>query len=518
MTIDSDKPLLLQQGVSMPLMSRSVMRLTLLALSFALLAVWVVNDRLRVRYQTDLGEVFLFESNEIAFRIEERFRAYFQVLKGARGLFAASDVVDRGEWHAYVSALGLEQDYPGIQGLGFAQYLQADAVASHVLSVRDEGFPDYDVWPAGEREVYSAIVMLEPLDWRNTRAVGFDMYSEALRRDAMDRAVASGDGALSGPVTLVQETGQNVQTGVLLYLPVFINGTATETVDQRREALSGWVYSPFRMNDLIEATLDRFSEDVRVRVYDEAEALEALLYDSHADRPMMRDPQFRQVSTLTLNGREWVLVMDAQPGFGDRYLVTQIELAAIILVGVMFVLVTWSFAIMRERAGAYQRAATHDPLTGIPNRLMFADLMAGAISRAERYGEDFGLLFVDLDHFKPVNDTLGHAIGDRLLIEVVKRMQGAIRSSDIVGRHGGDEFVVLLPHIESIADLETVAEKINATLQQPFSIGEHEVRIGASIGIACFPADGSDIDTLIRHADVAMYRAKAAGRKLSGQF
>ena len=503
----------LRQDVSTPLIAHRVLKHTLLALIVAVVAAWVVWDRLAERQRVDLVEVFEFESAEIAFRIEERFRAYHQVLRGAQGLFAASTSVEHDEWHVYVARLRLEEDYPGIQGLGFARWLRPDEIAGHERHVRSEtGWEDYRVWPDDDRAEYSAIKMLEPLDWRNQRALGYDMYSEAVRREAMNRAVETGSGALSGKVKLVQETGEDVQSGVLLYLPVFVNHVPVETAEQRRAALFGWVYSPFRMNDLIEGTVARFSEFVRVRIYDEARDEDALLYDSHPQITDPIPPALALSTTVELNGRDWVLWMEARPGYAAGVGGLHAELIAIIAVGLMFVLAVWSFASTRERARALQRAATHDPLTGVPNRLLFADLLDATISRAERYGEHFGLLFIDLDRFKAVNDRHGHEVGDRLLVEAVERIRRCIRGSDTLSRQGGDEFVVLLPKSESREDLQTVAGKILDALTARFLIRGEEMHIGASIGIVRFPEHGRDADGLLRHADAAMYQAKSEGR------
>lgn len=154
-----------------------------------------------------------------------------------------------------------------------------------------------------------------------------------------------------------------------------------------------------------------------------------------------------------------------------------------------------------------------DMLTGLPNRILFDDRMARAIATANREGGQVGLLFVDLDEFKPVNDTYGHAMGDLLLLQVAIRMRRCTRESDTVARLGGDEFVVLLPAISGAGDAGVVAEKIRAALNQPFRLNEGiEVSISASIGVAIYPDQGKNEVELIRQADAALYRAKAQGR------
>ncbi len=141
--------------------------------------------------------------------------------------------------------------------MGFAVPVPAAQLASHEQRIRAEGFPDYRVSPPGKRDFYTAIVYLEPFDWRNQRAFGYDMYSEPVRREAMERARALGVPALSGRVRLVQETSSDVQAGVLLYLPVFQRGAPLETPAQRDQAFMGWVYAPFRLGDLMLGTLGR---------------------------------------------------------------------------------------------------------------------------------------------------------------------------------------------------------------------------------------------------------------------
>jgi diguanylate cyclase (GGDEF)-like protein/PAS domain S-box-containing protein len=169
----------------------------------------------------------------------------------------------------------------------------------------------------------------------------------------------------------------------------------------------------------------------------------------------------------------------------------------------------------REAEQHVRHLAHHDVLTGLPNRSLLADRVEVAIERARREESQLALLFVDLDRFKLINDSLGHLIGDQVLKNVAERLLRCVRASDTVGRHGGDEFLVLLPDIEHVEDAARVAEKIVAGITQPYFVGQHELATGASIGIAIFPDNGADMFELLRNADAAMYAAKQAGRNRS---
>lgn len=164
---------------------------------------------------------------------------------------------------------------------------------------------------------------------------------------------------------------------------------------------------------------------------------------------------------------------------------------------------------MEERIS---RLALHDPLTGLPNRTLFEDRVGMALSAALRHPRHVGLMFMDLDHFKPVNDTLGHGVGDLLLKEVAKRVQDVLRNSDTAARIGGDEFVMLLPEIREPQDALTVARKVCEAIRKPFEIVGHSLKVSASIGVAVYPDHGGDFMELSNRADRAMYEAKASGR------
>ncbi len=168
--------------------------------------------------------------------------------------------------------------------------------------------------------------------------------------------------------------------------------------------------------------------------------------------------------------------------------------------------------------------AYHDVLTDLPNRYLFNDRLRHAIAQAERGKYQLAILFLDLDNFKQVNDTLGHKAGDHLLQGVAERLRESIRRTDtitrpksegpesIVARLGGDEFTLLLEKISNVRDPATVARRILSSLAEPFTLGSHEVFASASIGIAVYPTDGKDVESLLKHADVAMYHAKETGR------
>ncbi|MES2536804.1 MAG: EAL domain-containing protein [Pseudomonadota bacterium] len=156
--------------------------------------------------------------------------------------------------------------------------------------------------------------------------------------------------------------------------------------------------------------------------------------------------------------------------------------------------------------------AHHDFLTNLPNRIQLNDRLAHAITLAYRNRKKLAILFLDLDHFKSINDTLGHAVGDKLLQAVGQRLKGCVRTSDTVSRQGGDEFVILVSEIEHIEDASRIAEKIINALTLPYQVDEHTLYITTSIGISVYPADGVEAEMLIKHADAAMYHAKKSGR------
>lgn len=255
--------------------------------------------------QAETGAVLSADAAQIETELQNRFSAYAQVLYGGAGLFAASGEVTRAEWHEYFQALKLADRFPGFQGLAYTQLLAPEDVAAHEAAVRAEGFPDYHVRPPGARETYTAITYIEPFDARNQRAFGFDMYSEPVRREAMERARDTGGAALSGKVVLVQEDGIDVQRGFLLYVPVYEKGAPTETVEERRAALRGWVYAPFRARDFISGLRSTPEATVSLQVYDGARVEpDALLYDSGR----LASGSAERVVTLDFAGRPWTLV------------------------------------------------------------------------------------------------------------------------------------------------------------------------------------------------------------------
>ncbi len=170
-------------------------------------------------------------------------------------------------------------------------------------------------------------------------------------------------------------------------------------------------------------------------------------------------------------------------------------------------------AVMQRRVeDMLQHQASHDRLTGLPNRMLFDDRLSLALASTHRYGEMLAVVFLDLDGFKTINDTLGHAVGDQLLKNVAERLTGCLRQGDILARWGGDEFTLLLSPISGAEDTTKIATEILNTLNVPLQLDGRELHIKASLGIALAPYDGDDADTLLKNADAAMYRAKQQGR------
>lgn len=283
---------------------------------------------------------FRFEVDEARQRISLRMLEYEHMLRGGLALFRASDEVTRADWHVFVSTLRIRQYFPGIQGMGYAVMVAATERAAHERAVRAEGFPDYRVHPQGARDPYSAIVYLEPFRGRNLRAFGFDMYSEPVRRAAMERARDTALPAVSGRVTLIQEDGQDVQAGFIMYLPLYRKGMAMDSAPARRAALAGFIYSPFRTVDLMRGILGAGPVGLDFKLYDgELTRPEHLLYDSTRAEPPQygresHAPRHTALTRIELPGRVWTARFGSRPGFEEA---TSSQLPALVASGGLLV-------------------------------------------------------------------------------------------------------------------------------------------------------------------------------------
>ncbi len=744
-------------------------------------SAWLTRDAERAAER----QRFERRVDEVLSTLRTRMFDHEQLLRAGVGLWAAQPQVDREQWQAFAEHLHLQESYPGVQGLGYAVHLRPEDVAAHEAAVRSEGHPGYQVRPAGPRDAYTAIVYLEPFSGRNLRAFGYDMFAEPVRRAAMETTRDTGQPALSGKVTLVQENERSAQAGTLLYLAVYRAGAPTQTVAQRREALQGYVYSPFRMGDLMQAVLADMAEDLAIELFDgPGTDPQALLFSRRAELGASIphwQPRHAASETIMLAQHAWSLRLSSLPAFelaagpsrtwiiglggglasvlaaalvlvllgtrqralalaesmsqvhrddeariravmdhtadaiftadahgricsvnqamatvfghaGDSLvgqparvlmpervreqvdafyarpdppehlraewpglhrdgheitvrvamnrteiggetrfvwlisdiseqrraeqaarqaqaqreaiirhsplciiatdphgLITSINPAGERLLGYrrdelegkvspvlihdptevaeraqemgiaagfeVFVAaaregrieerewtyirrngsrvpVSLSVAAIRgaddEITGflgialditerqrsrqALESLALHDSLTGLPNRQLMSDRAGRGIERARRHGRHFAVLLLDLDRFKQINDTLGHAVGDEVLKAVAGALRACVRATDTPARLGGDEFVVLLDDLAQPDQALQVADKILARLGQGVTAGGRHLAVTPSIGIALWPEHGASLEALLEAADAAMYRAKQAGR------
>jgi signal transduction histidine kinase len=301
-----------------------------------------------VRTSTARDELhFRATAEETRHLIEIRIHTYIEVLRAGVALFSASDSVTREEFRAFVSHLRLGERYPGIQGIGFA-----------VRVSDDQG--SIPVWPAGERDEYTSILYLEPLDERNRRAMGYDMFSEPVRRAAMEQARDTGEPTASGKVRLVQESGGDaLQAGFLIYVPVYRIGSSPTTVEARREALVGYVYSPFRTDDLLHGILGPGGPPIGFTAYDgpsPTPGREMHVADARETEP---SPGESLTTTYTINmaGRPWTLVFTGQrhfDGSSPKWIVPLTITGGLMVSFALFAIVASQF---RARESAERHAA-----------------------------------------------------------------------------------------------------------------------------------------------------------------
>ncbi|HSX69957.1 MAG TPA: CHASE domain-containing protein, partial [Pseudomonas sp.] len=323
--------------------------------------------------------------------VRERMRAYEMVLRSMAGLMAGSDSVSDLEWQRATDQLQLQEHYPGIQALSWSRYLRRGELAAFVEAVRADGRGDFQVYPPGEREAHLVADFINPLNWRNRRVIGFDMYSEATRRATIERARDSGEAALTGPLRLRQETEKDVQTGMLLYLPVFRQNAPVSSAEERRAALLGMVAGTFRLDDLMHGILGSSAAQFQVTLIDLGDTAHPLL---SRDALFAQTPRFQAQRTLSVYGRDWQLGVASTPVYEAAVDSGQpVGLISGLLAAVLLGLLVGGFLFLRERAlhqSEVQRRRLHESevrfrlvVEASPNAIVLVD-QAGNVAMVNR--------------------------------------------------------------------------------------------------------------------------------------
>jgi diguanylate cyclase (GGDEF)-like protein len=458
---------------------------------------------------------------------------YIGRLVALRTLFeSANEEITRSEFEAFTSRLF--ERHPGILRVAWVPRVQRKERAEYEAAAITDGIsgyrikslnPDGSTMPAPESdEHYPVFFSTEP---KTSMVYGLDYRTAPSRRAMLERA-RDNDMIASLRDRLYQPRNGLRQVGVFVTVPVYAKGTSRTTVADRRRNVTGFVVAVFNLPALLQSirTTTAASPAVRIDVYppDAGNETEAAAVDFSSEQrqagsiqAQVKGPHWSGI--LRIGDANWRV--RATPAAGGPLIAHYYRALAVLAAG--FVITGFLAAYLwllnrnaRQLARANRRVlelAQTDILTGLPNRAFFLQQLHDVNSYERRQGGAFAILMLDLDRFKNVNDSLGHAAGDELLRQVAHRLRSTLRSTDVLARFGGDEFAV----IQSACDDQRrgsldLAARISKLIAEPFQLPGHRVEIGTSIGIALAPQHGIEQEELLRKADLALYRSKSAGR------
>jgi diguanylate cyclase (GGDEF)-like protein/PAS domain S-box-containing protein len=633
------EPLTPSPPPSVPTLARRAPWLTLaVGLGLTLLA-W---DQATQALKDEQQHRFSLRVSALHSQLTDRLAVYEQVARGAASVVTAFPTIHSTEWRKFVEGLRIPERYPGIIAIAYARAISANQSQDLIAAMRADGANNFRIWPenAGAERVIN--IFAAPANEGNNRALGFDMMSEGVRRNAIERARDSGEPTATRAITLKIDETSGPQPAFILYQATYRADHDPATELARRATFTGVVLTPVRIAPLIDGLFTDNHPDVGVEIFDTPAASDSPLYRNTPQRPDA--PQISSTQSAMVGGQAWTvryanhpdadlggqpwvppavlfagftlslalfqmmrsmtatraraliladritaslrrqeverhqlftqaplgialighdgLIMDCNPAFAQAAGLSRTELIGVdmrlraadqaavvaldaalqgdsgkleidqpLLLGgrrghfsLHFQPVTsdgeFLFALaFVEDVGDKRRAEQHiqylahfDALTGLPNRVLLFDRIAQALKEARRDGGKVAVLFIDLDRFKVINDSLGHSFGDEVLRSVARRLQAGVRESDTVGRLGGDEFLIVARQVKDPSDAAQVAEKVVAHLASPFTVGGQSFVVTPSVGISLYPDDADDAEGLIRCADIAMYNAKENGR------
>jgi diguanylate cyclase (GGDEF)-like protein len=468
-------------------------------------------------------------AQNIAAALQSGMNTYFDKIVALRALFeSAPENVGRTQFDSFAGLLLDKQ--PAILSASWVPRVTREQRAAHELAATREGNTGYQIRsvtprglvPAPQQDEYFPVFYAT---MGGGRVIGIDLRDGGLRQRPLDHARDGNEPAASE--TFMLQIGAGNRRGFFLVLPVYRQGLPHETVDDRRRNLVGFVQGVFQTSVMVETILGDFSLAVDVYLFEPSQGADAL--PVHVQTSLLRtkliEPKPQAVlaagphwkGELKLADVTWTIVAVPVVGLSvGGHAQSWIVLAAGLLLSTTLVAYLWSTARQSARLVGANRTiselARTDALTGLTNRREFVDRLAACFEASRRGESPFAVLYFDLDHFKQVNDTLGHPAGDALLRQVAERLANIVRKTDLVARFGGDEFAVLQMQALNDAASATLAAEIVRTLAASYMIQGNEVHITASLGISRYSLELSDPEAIMIRADLALYRAKADGR------
>lgn len=506
---------------------RPRIRTVALPMVFALLLVGGSYYQLRLGDERSLHQKFQQETQEQSLRLQRRLDAQTDSVVAIAKLMQLTGRLSESDFKD-ATRPWLER-YTGTQNFGWSP---------HVLDTERRTY-EQTIWRPGEKpqtiigrdaqgqtfaapaaDYHLPITLVEPLE-RNRSVLGLDVRVLPATAASVAASQDSGLPTATHGIRLVQEAGE--QRGVVMYQAVFASGTST---------LKGVVSAVFRMDDVLHAVLDP-SDTGRwtMCLIDTQAPADNRRLSGPAGCEQRTDTNARWATSWPLHfgGQRWVAHFTLGPQYlaqmrnWTTWVTLTTGLGSAAMLGAFLMVITGlnrrTQRLVEQRTVELARSnatlaqlAHFDPLTGLSNRAHWISQAEKALQEARAQGEPLAIMFLDLDRFKHVNDSLGHSQGDLLLQTVAQRLRACLRARDVLARLGGDEFVVLLPKLKDRDGASVAARKIVAALSAPITLDVHEVTVSASLGLSYYPGDGNDVETLLRHADTAMYAVKDSGR------
>jgi diguanylate cyclase (GGDEF)-like protein len=474
--------------------------------------------------QRDRAAGLTSTASAVASSITSTLRRQADLTDFEQTLIGLNPTITNTRFNEWFDKMGAAQRYPGSRGFGFVKVVPANQLTTFAAQLAADPIPglpttsSYTVFPAASRSQYCLLRLASALSVSDQLPPTLDYCAPTLPIFGTSPTAATLAAARdTGKLTLAAPV--SLYPGVIFaFLPVYQDDVTPATVTARRQQLIGWVAGTFDGKAIITAAKAGHS-NLRVDIIGQIGGKQVTLASSGVTP---KGHVASSTATVDPDGTWWVRVSGTPGGqgmsaTGQGIVVFGLGFAISLLTfGVMQVLLRSrgrALRLVREQTEQLRQRALHDDLTGLANRSLIMDRLDQMLHRSRRHGTPAAVLFVDLDSFKDVNDTYGHAIGDALLRAVGDRLSAALRDTDTAGRIGGDEFIVLVDGSSLDDGADVVAARLLDVLHAPFTLPELpgvELDVRASVGVAI--VDGDDADDALRNADTALYEAKAAGK------